>query len=79
MVDFGWGTNHLPLNEDDEGPMEKSELTQPLVTGVPAAAARTLCVVIHGRHGAPETMTHELVRHLTAPDVHFVLPRAAGN
>lgn len=52
---------------------------EPLVAGVPAAAARVLCVVIHGRHGAPETMMHELVRHLTAPDVCFLLPRAAGS
>ena len=54
-------------------------MTEPLVAGVPAAAARALCVVLHGRHGAPEAMVHELVRHLTAPDVHYVLPRAAGN
>lgn len=59
--------------------MGRSDVTEPLVAGVPPAVARTLCVVIHGRHGAPEVMMHELVRHLTAPDVHFVLPRAAGN
>lgn len=50
-----------------------------LRVGVPAEAARVLCVVIHGRHGAPEAMMEHLVRHLTAPGVHYVLPRAAGN
>ena len=53
--------------------------TEPFGTGVPAERARVLCVVIHGRHGAPETMMEHLVRHLSAPDVHFLLPRAAGN
>lgn len=55
-----------------------SEATETVVAGVPAAAARVLCVVLHGRNGSPETMLHELVGHLTAPAVHFVLPRAAG-
>jgi predicted esterase len=36
-------------------------------------------VVIHGRYGAPEAMMEHLVQHLTAPDVHFVLPRASGS
>jgi predicted esterase len=53
--------------------------TAALMAGVPAEKARVLCVVVHGRHGAPEAMMHELVRHLTAPQVHYVLPRAAGN
>lgn len=59
--------------------MQQSEAMEPLVAGAPAAAARVLCVVMHGRHGSPEVMMHELVRHLTAPHVHFVLPRAAHN
>jgi predicted esterase len=53
--------------------------TAALTAGVPAGESRVLCVVIHGRYGAPEAMMHELVRHLTAPGVHYVLPRAAGN
>jgi predicted esterase len=36
-------------------------------------------VVIHGRYGAPEAMMEHLVQHLTAPGVHYLLPRAAGN
>ena len=53
--------------------------TEPLRVGVPAADARVLCVVVHGRYGAPEAMMEHLVRHLTAPGAHYVLPRAAGN
>jgi predicted esterase len=49
-----------------------------LLYGVPAGEARVVCVVIHGRYGAPEAMMEHLVQHLTAPDVHYVLPRAAG-
>jgi predicted esterase len=52
---------------------------EPLLVGAPAREARVLCVVIHGRHGAPEAMMEHLVDHLAAPDVHYVLPRAAGN
>ncbi len=50
--------------------------TEPLLAGVPPAAAQVLCVVLHGRNGSPEIMLDELVRHLSAPAVHFVLPRA---
>ncbi len=55
-----------------------SEEWQPVVAGAPPAAARVLCIVLHGRAGSPQTMLDELVRHLTAPDVHYVLPRASG-
>jgi predicted esterase len=54
-------------------------MAEALKVGVPADQAAVLCIVIHGRWGAPETMMHELVRHLTAPDVHYVLPRADDN
>jgi phospholipase/carboxylesterase len=53
-------------------------MTEPLTAGVPAPTARVLCVVVHGRYGSPETMMEHLVCRLTAPGVHFVLPRAAG-
>jgi phospholipase/carboxylesterase len=35
-------------------------------------------VAIHGRYGAPEAMMEHLVDHLTAPEVHYVLPRCAA-
>jgi predicted esterase len=50
-----------------------------LKAGVAADRAAVLCIIIHGRWGAPEVMMHELVRHLTAPNVYFVLPRADDN
>ena len=59
--------------------MRRETETAPLAAGLAAADSRVLCLVIHGRHGAPEVMMQEFVRHLTAPDVHYVLPRAAGN
>ena len=59
--------------------MNEASATEPLVAGVPGAAAQVLCVVLHGRNGAPETMARELVAQLTAPGVHFVLPRASPN
>jgi phospholipase/carboxylesterase len=55
-----------------------SKATEPVVAGAPPAGAQVLCIVLHGRNGSPETMIDELVRHLTAPAVHFVLPRAPG-
>ena len=59
--------------------MERTAETEPLTAGVPARKARVLFVVIHGRYGAPEAMMEHLVAHLTAPGVHYLLPRAAGN
>ena len=53
--------------------------TTALTTGVAAAEARAVCVVIHGRYGAPEVMLDQLVNRLTTPGIHYVLPRAAGN
>lgn len=47
--------------------------------GTPLGRARVVCVVIHGRYGSPDAMMEHLVRHLTAPDVHFVLPHAKGD
>lgn len=47
--------------------------------GVPLEQARVVCVAIHGRYGTPDAMMEHLVRHLSAPDVHYVLPRAAGD
>jgi phospholipase/carboxylesterase len=52
---------------------------EPLTAGVAAAEARVLCVVIHGRYGAPEMIMEHLVRHLCAPGIRYLLPRAAGN
>jgi phospholipase/carboxylesterase len=49
-----------------------------LTHGVPASEAKVVCVAIHGRYGAPEAMMEHLVGHLTAPDVHYVLPRCAA-
>ncbi len=46
--------------------------------GVPAAQAQVVCLTIHGRYGAPEAMMEHLVAHLTAPGVHYVLPRCAA-
>lgn len=59
--------------------MEHGGETEALTAGVPAAEAEVLCVAIHGRHGAPEAMMEHLVGHLSAPGVHYRLPRAAGN
>lgn len=56
------------------GVAERTALTH----GVAAERARVVCLAIHGRYGAPEAMMEHLVGHLTAPDVHYVLPRCAA-
>lgn len=47
-----------------------------LLRGVPLEHARVLCVVVHGRGQSPEAMEEAITRHLTTPDVAYVLPRA---
>ncbi len=59
--------------------MGQHAATEALTFGQPADEAQVLCVVIHGRYGAPEVMIDELVCRLSAPGVHYVLPRAVGN
>lgn len=58
--------------------MTLEEDTAPHHCGVPVEEAQVVCAVIHGRYGAPEAMMEHLVNHLSAPGVHYVLPRAAG-
>jgi phospholipase/carboxylesterase len=58
--------------------MSRDDQTAPHHCGVPVDEAQVVCAVIHGRYGAPEAMMEHLVDHLTAPGVHYVLPRAAG-
>lgn len=43
----------------------------------PAAGARAVCVLVHGRGQSPEEMEAHILARLDAPDVAFVLPRAA--
>jgi predicted esterase len=45
--------------------------------GPPAAEARRVAVVVHGRDQDPAYMLEHLVARLDAPDVAFVLPAAA--
>jgi phospholipase/carboxylesterase len=40
--------------------------------------ARAICVFVHGRGQSPEEMQSHVLARLDAPDVAFVLPRAAG-
>jgi phospholipase/carboxylesterase len=44
--------------------------------GAPVAEAAVLCVFVHGRNQSPEEMQEAVIRHLRAPDVGHVLPRA---
>lgn len=44
--------------------------------GVPVAGALAICVFVHGRTQSPEAMEAEAIRHLAAPGVAHVLPRA---
>ena len=46
--------------------------------GVPLAEARVICVFAHGRGQSPEAMQDGVIRHLSAPGVAYVLPRAPG-
>jgi phospholipase/carboxylesterase len=48
----------------------------PLRLGLPAAQARVLCVLVHGRGGSPEMMEDHVVNRLGAEGVHFALTRA---
>lgn len=40
--------------------------------------ARAVCVLVHGRGQSPEDMQAHILARLAAPDVAFILPRAAG-
>ena len=40
--------------------------------------ARAVCVLAHGRGQSPEDMQAHILARLAAPDVAFILPRAAG-
>ena len=44
--------------------------------GVPTSRAKVRCVFVHGRGQSPEEMEAAVIRRLTCPDVHYVLPRA---
>lgn len=46
--------------------------------GVAPDRARALCVLVHGRGQSPEDMQAGILRHLTTPDVAWLLPRAEG-
>jgi phospholipase/carboxylesterase len=49
-----------------------------LTLGVAPDRAKVLCILVHGRGQTPEDMEAAVIRHLSAPDVSFALPRAAG-
>lgn len=49
-----------------------------LTLGMAPDRAKALCVFVHGRNQSPEEMEAAVIRHLSTPDVTFVLPRAAG-
>lgn len=44
--------------------------------GADLAAARAICVFIHGRSQTPEDMQAQVIRHLTSTGVAFALPRS---
>jgi phospholipase/carboxylesterase len=44
--------------------------------GAAADVARVLCILVHGRNQSPEAMEAAVLRHLSATDVTFALPRA---
>lgn len=46
--------------------------------GVAADAAKVLCIFLHGRSQSPEEMEAAVIRRLSARDVAYLLPRAAG-
>lgn len=50
----------------------------PVLSGVSVEKAQVICVFVHGRGQSPEAMQDDVIRHLTAPGVAYVLPRAAG-
>lgn len=49
-----------------------------LTLGVAPDRAKVLCILVHGRGQTPEDMEAAIIRRLSAPDVRFALPRAAG-
>lgn len=50
-----------------------------LAMGADPAAARVICVILHGRGQSPAEMEAALVRRLTTPGVAYALPRAADS
>jgi phospholipase/carboxylesterase len=49
-----------------------------LTLGVPPERAKVLCVFVHGRGQSPEEMEATVTSRLSASEVAFALPRAAG-
>lgn len=49
-----------------------------MALGVAPDRAQALCVFVHGRTQTPEDMHAAVIRHLTTPDVAYLLPRANG-
>ncbi len=52
------------------------ENAKPLLLGEAPISAAVVCVFTHGRNQSPEAMAEQVVRHLSAPGVAYVLPRA---
>jgi predicted esterase len=52
------------------------ENAKPLLLGEAPESAAVVCVFTHGRNQSPEEMAEHVVRHLSAPGVAYVLPRA---
>lgn len=52
---------------------------EPLRMGADPASAKALCAFVHGRSQSPEAMVEAIIGQLGTEDVHYVLPRAAGN
>lgn len=46
--------------------------------GATGAAAKAVCILVHGRGQSPEEMEEQILSRLSAADIAFVLPRAAG-
>jgi phospholipase/carboxylesterase len=49
-----------------------------LTLGVTPTLARVQCILVHGRGQTPEDMEEAVIRHLSATDVAWHLPRAEG-
>lgn len=53
-------------------------MSQTVYHGVPASAARAVCVLVHGRGQTPREMIDSVLSRLDTPGVRFVLPAAPG-
>jgi phospholipase/carboxylesterase len=56
------------------GPAEESVL----MLGAPLAAARAVCVLVHGRGQTPEDMVQQIARPVALDDIAWMLPHAPG-